>query len=151
MASKFENSSFHREGKKVNPITTSANSQKPKPKPKDSEFIQELVETGKANWKKAPKAVKTRYYGIWMVLVSIPLIAIPSLEMYRRLEGKSTKKVRQGEVLEGNEVRKYDEAEKWRVERESWTYKLFGRDFFLQGFTSKTMEDPTGKNSESKK
>ncbi|EAZ63177.1 predicted protein [Scheffersomyces stipitis CBS 6054] len=144
--SKFENSSFHREGKKGKPVMTSS-IRKPQPKAPQSEFITELVETGKANWKKAPQAVRTRYYGVFMILLSVPLIIIPSLEMYRRLEGTSTKKVRQGELLEGNEVRKYDEAEKWKVEKESWTYKIFGKDFFLQGFTSKTMEDPTGKSS----
>lgn len=138
--SKFSNSSFHKEGRKVN-ITTNDLSSKPKPKAKDSEFIQELVETGRANWKKTPKAVKTRYYGIYLILFSIPLIIIPSVEMYRRLEGKSTKKIRQGEVLEGQEIRKFDEAEKWKVEKDSWMYKIFGRDFFLDGFTSKTMED----------
>lgn len=142
--SKFSNSSFHKEGRKST-ITTNDLASKPKPKAKDSEFIQELVETGRANWKKAPRAVKTRYYGIYMILFSIPLIIIPSVEMYRRLEGKSTKKVRQGELLEGQEIRKYDEAEKWRVEKDSWMYKIFGRDFFLEGFTSKTMEDDKSK------
>ncbi|ODV77846.1 uncharacterized protein CANTADRAFT_26870 [Suhomyces tanzawaensis NRRL Y-17324] len=136
--SKFDNSSFHKEGKIVS-MTTGDVESRPKPKPKDSEFIQELVETGKANWKKAPAAVKTRYRGIYLILFSIPFIVIPSIEMYRRLEGKSTKKIQQGELLEGQTVRKYDESEKWKVEKESWMYKLFGRDFFLDGFTSKTM------------
>lgn len=136
--SKFDNSPFHREGK------LAYIKSKPKPKSKDSEFIQELVETGRANWKKAPKAVKTRYYGIYMIMFSIPVILIPSYEIYRRLEGKSTKKVQEGELLDGNEVRKFDEVEKWQVEKNSLMYKIFGRDFFLDGFTSKTMNPEKG-------
>lgn len=143
--SKFENSSFHREGRP-----------KPKPKPKptapipavdaspatnhQSEFIKELVETGKANWKKAPSAVKKRYNGIFLILVSIPILFMSTSEMIRRLEGRSTKKVRQGELLENNEIRKYDEVEKWQVEKNSLMYRIFGKDFFLDGFTSKTMK-----------
>lgn len=144
--SKFDNSSFHREGRP-----------KPKPKPKPveqipvavkaepsgeplSEFIKELVETGKANWKKAPSAVKKRYNGIFLILVSIPILFMSTSEMIRRLEGRSTKKVRQGELLENNEIRKYDEVEKWQVEKSSFMYKIFGKDFFLDGFTSKTMK-----------
>lgn len=137
---KFSNSSFHKEGRKPQ-VTTTSTTTTPPSKPKDSEFVQELVATGRANWKKAPKAVKTRYYGIYMILFSIPFIVIPTIEMYRRLEGKSTKKVRQGELLEGHEIRKYDEAEKWQVEKDSLMYKLFGRDWFLDGFTSKTMKN----------
>lgn len=142
--SKFDNSPFHREGKSayVKP--------KPKPKAKDSEFIQELVETGRANWKKAPKAVRTRYYGIYMIMFSIPVILIPSYEIYRRLEGKSTKKVQEGELIDGNEVRKFDETEKWQVEKNSLMYKLFGKDFFLDGFTSKTMDPQKSKDDRSK-
>lgn len=144
MSSKFDNSPFHRDGK---PAYTKP---KPKPKAKDSEFIQELVETGRANWKKAPKAVKTRYYGIYMIMFSIPVILIPSFEIYRRLEGKSTKKVQEGELLEGNEVRKFDEVEKWQVEKNSLMYKIFGRDFFLDGFTSRTMNPEKNNEKDSK-
>lgn len=129
---KFNNSSFHKErrdpSKKV-----------PKPKPR-SEFAQELVESGKVNWKKAPKALKTRYYGVYMILFSIPMLLIPSYEIYRRLEGKSTKKVQQGEILEDREIRKFDENEKWQREKNSLMYRVFGRDFFLDGFTSKTLD-----------
>lgn len=133
--SKFSNPSFHRE--KTGNVPKPA--AKPKPKPKDSQFIQQLADTGKANWKIAPKAIKTRYYGIYMVLFSIPVLLLSSYELFRRLEGKSTKKVQQGELLEGNEVRKFSEQEKWKVERESLMYRIFGRDFFLDGFTSKTL------------
>lgn len=146
---KFSNSSFHKEGRKSRITSTSTVTTTSGSESKDSEFVKELVETGKANWKKAPKAVKTRYYGIYMILFSIPFILIPSIEMYRRLEGKSTKKVRQGELLEGNEVRKYDEVEKWQVEKDSLMYKIFGRDWFLDGFTSKTMKGQ--QNSDDKK
>ncbi|CAG86822.2 DEHA2D04994p [Debaryomyces hansenii CBS767] len=144
MSSKFDNSPFHREGK------SAYTKPKPKPKSKDSEFIQELVETGRANWKKAPKAVKTRYYGIYMIMFSIPVILIPSYEIYRRLEGKSTKRVQEGELLEGNEVRKFDEVEKWQVEKNSLMYKIFGRDFFLDGFTSRTMNPEKNNEKDSK-
>jgi hypothetical protein len=144
MSSKFDNSPFHREGK------LAYTKPKPKPKSKDSEFIQELVETGRANWKKAPKAVKTRYYGIYMIMFSIPVILIPSYEIYRRLEGKSTKRVQEGELLEGNEVRKFDEVEKWQVEKNSLMYKIFGRDFFLDGFTSRTMNPEKNNEKDSK-
>lgn len=138
--SKFSNSSFHREGLKHSHLQHIPKAVvKAKPKPKDSEFIKELVETGRANWKIAPKAIKTRYYGVYMVLFSIPILLLPSYEIYRRLEGKSTKKVQQGEILEGHEVRKFGEEEKWNTEKDSFMYKLFGRDFFLDGFTSKTI------------
>jgi hypothetical protein len=135
---KFSNSSFHKEGRPV-AVTASAKTTKSASKPQDSEFVQELVQTGKVNWKKAPKQVKTRYYGIYLILFSIPFIVIPSIEMYRRLDGKSTKKVREGELLPGKQIRKFDEQEKWEVEKNSLMYKLFGRDWFLDGFTSKTM------------
>lgn len=131
--SRFDNSRFHREGRE-RPLP------KTKPRPKDSEFIQELVQTGKANWKKAPQAVKSRYYGIYMILFSIPILLLPSYEIWRRLEGKSTKQVQKGEIVEGQQVRQFDEQEKWETEKKSLMYKIFGRDFFLDGFTSKTMK-----------
>lgn len=136
---KFSNSSFHKEGRLGNITSTSAKVTPPKSGP-DAEFYEEIVQTGRVNWKKAPKAVKTRYTGIWLVLVSIPLLLIPSWEMYRRLEGTSTRKVRQGELLDGQEVREFDETEKWKVEKEGIIYKIFGKDWFLDGFTSKTMK-----------
>lgn len=134
--SKFATSNFHKEGRKIpDPNVTET---KPINRPTD-EFFTELVETGKPNWKKAPSAVKKRYNGIFLVLFSIPFILLPGWELYRRLGGKSTKKVQQGEIVEGKQVRKFDEVEKWNVEKDSIMYKLFGRDFFLEGFTSKTM------------
>ncbi|EGV61646.1 hypothetical protein CANTEDRAFT_107586 [Yamadazyma tenuis ATCC 10573] len=135
--SKFQNSTFHREGKQP---------QKPKPKASplsdqpQSEFIQELVETGRANWKRAPPEVKKRYNGIFLILFSLPILFMSTSELVRRLEGGSTKKVRQGELLDNKEIRRYDEVEKWQVEKNSIMYKVFGRDFFLDGFTSKTMK-----------
>ncbi|CUM66386.1 uncharacterized protein PRCAT00004050001 [Priceomyces carsonii] len=133
---KFQNTPFTKEGKATVGWQSKA---QPERKARNSEFIQELAETGRADWKKAPKEIKTRYRGIFLVLLSIPLILMPSYELYRRLEGKSTKKVQEGEILEGKEVRKFGETEKWETERKSLMYKLFGRDFFLDGFTSKTM------------
>lgn len=132
---KFTNSSFHKEGR--NPHIPPSETKQRAPQ---DEFFTELVETGRANWKKAPKAVKTRYNGIFMILFSIPILIIPGWELYRRMEGKSTKKVQQGELLENKQVRRFDEAEKWQVERDSLMYKIFGRDFYLDGFTSKTMK-----------
>lgn len=87
---------------------------------------------------------------MYMVLFLIPLIFISSYEMYRRLEGKSTKKVQEGEMLDGQQVRKYSEEEKWQTEKNSFMYKLFGRDFFLDGFTSKTMKEEKGKEEKGK-
>lgn len=139
--SRFSNSPFHKEGVKPVDLTP------PKPKPANSEFVQGIVETGRADWKKAPKAVKTRYYGIYMILFSIPIILLPSYEFYKRLEGKSTKKVRQGEIIQGKEVRKYDEAEKWQEEKNSIMYKIFGKDFFLDGFTSRSLDPERAKDS----
>lgn len=131
--SRFENSSFHREGRgKPAPVTP--------PRPKESDFIKELRETGRANWKKAPKEVKTRYRGIYLIMFSIPLIVIPSYELWRRLTGRSVKKIQQGELLEGQQIRHFDEDEKWEVEKNSILYKIFGHDFFQDGFTSKTMK-----------
>ncbi|RLV87991.1 hypothetical protein JA9_002558 [Meyerozyma sp. JA9] len=139
--SKFDNSRFHREGReKPQPKT--------KPRPKDSEFISELVQTGKANWKKAPTAVRNRYYGIYMILFSIPILILPSYEIWRRLEGKSTKQVQKGEILEGQQVRPFDEREKWEKEKNSLMYRIFGRDFFLDGFTSKTMRGKEDEKNE---
>lgn len=143
MSDKFKQPS--KQGKQLN-LRTDVPSKKPTSniqtlmkKHAQLEFVQELAETGRANWKKAPKELKNRYYGIYMVMFSIPLIAISSWEMYRRLEGKSTKKVQEGEMLDGQLVRKYDEVEKWSTEKNSLMYRIFGRDFFLDGFTSKTM------------
>lgn len=123
----------------------------PPPKPMDAEFLKSLRDTGKLNWKKAPKEIKTRYYGMYAVLFSIPIIIISSYEMYRRLEGKSTKKVQQGEILEDRTIRKFDEAEKWKVEKESIMYRIFGRDFFLDGFTSRTMKESKSANEKDEK
>ncbi|KAK7680988.1 hypothetical protein QCA50_015824 [Cerrena zonata] len=126
---KFANSSFHREGLKQSRLEYVP---KPPPKPKavkarESQFVKELVETGKPNWKLAPKEVKSR-----------------------RLEGKSTRKVQEGEILENGDVRKFDEAEKWSTEKNSILYKIFGRDFFLDGFTSKTMGNATDNDKDKK-
>lgn len=141
---RFKNTTFHRENQPT---------PKPKPKPKlkgyltptkeeaRSDFIKELVQTGKANWKIAPSDLKRRYNGIYMILLAIPVVLVTSVELYRRLEGKSTKKIQQGEILDNGEVRKFDELEKYKVEKQSWSYRLFGKDFFLDGFTSKTMKD----------
>lgn len=147
MDSKFSNSSFHRDGKKPKPKPTAKPEAKPAAPEQNSEFIKELVETGRANWSKAPKAVKQRYNGIFLILFSIPIIAFSTFEMVRRLEGRSTKKIRQGEVLDNNDIRKYGEVEKWQVERDSIMYKIFGKDFFLDGFTSKTMKDEKDKDN----
>ena len=48
--------------------------------------------------------------------------------------------MQKGEILEGQQVRPFDEREKWEKEKNSFMYKIFGRDFFLDGFTSKTMK-----------
>ena len=140
--SKFANSSFHKESRPEAPLPET----KPKAGPQD-EFFSELVQTGKPNWKKAPAAVKNRYNGIFLILFSIPILLLPGWELYRRINGKSTKKVQEGEVIEGRTVRKFDEAEKWQVERNSIMYKIFGKDFFLDGFTSKTMHEDESKKS----
>lgn len=133
--SKFTNSSFHKESRSEIPLKkTKAKTSSPK-----DEFFTELVETGRPNWKKAPSAVKKRYNGIFLILFSIPILLLPGWELYRRINGTSTKKVQEGEVIEGKKVRKFDEAEKWQVEKNSIMYKIFGKDFFLDGFTSKTM------------
>ncbi|CCE73282.1 Piso0_000313 [Millerozyma farinosa CBS 7064] len=134
--SKFSRSSFHREGAKGVPNISPS---KPTKGKQDPGFLKGLVETGRVDWEKAPKAIRTRYTGIYLVLVSIPIITLSSYELYRRLEGKSTKKVQEGELVDGKEVRKFDEIEKWQVEKNSLMYRLFGKDFFLDGFTSKTI------------
>ncbi|CAK7900475.1 hypothetical protein CAAN1_23S01882 [[Candida] anglica] len=131
----FHNSPFLRNGAG----SRVSSKPKPKPKPANSEFLQSLLDTGRPNWKKAPKELKIRYYGVYAVLFSIPIVFISSYEMYRRLEGKSTKKVQEGEILEDRQVRTFGEKEKWEVEKNSLMYRIFGRDFFLDGFTSKTM------------
>lgn len=149
---KFANSSFHREGLKQSRLEYVP---KPPPKPKavkarESQFVKELVETGKPNWKLAPKEVKSRYYGIYMILLGLPIFLVLSTVLYRRLEGKSTRKVQEGEILENGDVRKFDEAEKWSTEKNSILYKIFGRDFFLDGFTSKTMGNATDNDKDKK-
>ncbi|KAF6069554.1 hypothetical protein FOB64_003196 [Candida albicans] len=80
--------SFHKEGKSTIKI-----------KVKDSPFVEELVLTGRPNWKKAPQQIKQRYKGIYLILLSIPIMGITTFEIIRRLEGKSTKKIQQGERL----------------------------------------------------
>lgn len=143
--SKFANSSLHSEGRQK----TQAATKSAEPKTKQDPFFTELVETGRPNWKKAPAAVKKRYNGLFMILVSIPILLLPGWELYRRLSGKSTKKVRKGEIIEGHEVRDFDEAEKWQREKNSIMYKIFGRDFFLEGFTKNTMKkDPDAGTAE---
>lgn len=139
---KFANSSFHKEGRVVN------NEPPKKPTTPKDEFFTELVKTGRPNWKKAPTAVKQQYNGILLILFSIPIMALSGWELYRRVEGKSTKKVQEGEIVQGKEVRKFGEAEKWQREKDSVLYKIFGRDFFLDGFTSKTMKRDDKKEDE---
>lgn len=130
---------FHKQGGST--VRVQSPGVKPKaPKPKESPFVQELVLTGRPNWEKAPPQLKQRYKGIFLVLLSVPIIFITSFEMYQRLEGQSTKKIQQGEKLPNGVNRDFDEAEKYKVEKDSVMYKLFGRDFFLDGFTSKTMK-----------
>lgn len=141
---KFANSSFHKEGRPAN-----VEAERPrKPVTPRDEFFTELVKTGRPNWKKAPSAVKQRYNGIFLILFSIPIMTLSGWELYRRMEGKSTKKVQEGEIIHGKEVRKFDEAEKWQKEKDSILYKIFGRDFFLDGFTSKTMKPELNKENE---
>ena len=115
-------------------------------KPQDSPFVEELVLTGRPNWKKAPQQIKQRYKGIYLILLSIPIIGITTFEIIQRLEGRSTKKIQQGERLPNGINRDFDEQEKIKVEKESIMYKIFGKDFFLDGFTSKTIKN----NSEKK-
>lgn len=136
----FKTSRFHREGRDTRPELPK------KPRTRESvaheTFLKGLVESGKPDWKAAPKEIKTRYRGIYLVLFSIPILFIPGYELYRRVSGKSTKKVQEGEYLGGDRgIRKFSEEEKWEVERNSLMYKIFGRDFFLDGFTSKSMEE----------
>lgn len=140
----FKTSSFHREGRDTRPNAVKT-PRTPETRARET-FLRGLVETGKADWKAAPKEIKTRYKGIYYVLFSIPILLIPGYELYRRVSGTSTKKVQEGEYL-GSEggIRKFSEEEKWEVERNSLMYKIFGRDFFLDGFTSKSMDDESKK------
>ncbi|CAI5757005.1 unnamed protein product [Candida verbasci] len=104
-------------------------------------FIYELIQTGKPNWSKAPPELKQRYKGIFLVLLGIPLMFIPTMILMNRLQGKSTKKVQIGEQGKDGIRREFSEQEKWTTEKNSIMYKLFGKDFFLDGFTSKTMKN----------
>lgn len=141
-----EKPSFHKEGKSTIKITTNdskkSSSNRPKGKPqsntKSSPFVEELVQTGRPNWKKAPPQIKQRYKGIYLVLLSIPVLGVTSFEMYRRLEGRSAKRIQQGERLPNGMNRDFDEEEKIKVEQNSLMYRIFGRDFFTEGFTSQT-------------
>lgn len=114
---------------------------------KKSAFFDEVAETGRPDWKKAPREVKSQYRGIFLILFSIPIILIPGWEIYKRLSGRSTKKVQEGELGDDYSIRRFDEHEKWKTERDSFLYKIFGKDFYLDGFTAKTMKrDDQGKN-----
>lgn len=128
---------------RVTPLTT--DSSKPAKARTQSEFVKGLIATGSPTWSKAPDAVRTRYRSIFLILFSVPLILALLYELYRRLEGKSVKRVRQGELLDDAKIRYFSEPEKWANERESWSYKLFGKDWFLDGFTSRTMREDPGK------
>ncbi|WLF79280.1 hypothetical protein PVL30_003032 [Lodderomyces elongisporus] len=99
-----------------------------------------LIQTGRPNWSKAPPQLKQRYNGIFLILLSVPVIFITTYEMVQRLEGRSTKKVQQGERREDGTKREFSEAEKWQVEKQSLSTKIFGKDFFLDGFTSNTLK-----------
>ncbi|EMG45379.1 hypothetical protein G210_4439 [Candida maltosa Xu316] len=145
--------SFHKEGKSTIKVVNGKKSSRIPITPRDipeqatqhSPFVEELVLTGRPNWKKAPPQLKQRYRGIFLVLLSIPIIGMSSFEIIRRLEGKSTKRVRQGERLPDGTNRNYSEEEKIKVEQESVMYKIFGKDFFLDGFTSKTRKSESEK------
>ncbi|CAK9436859.1 uncharacterized protein LODBEIA_P13810 [Lodderomyces beijingensis] len=108
--------------------------------PRDSPFVQELLVTGRPNWSKAPPQLKKRYNGIFLIFLSVPILAMTTYEMVSRLEGNSTKKIQQGEMYEDGTRRDFSESEKYKVERESLMYRIFGKDFFLDGFTSRTMK-----------
>ncbi|KAL6450910.1 hypothetical protein SBY92_001158 [Candida maltosa Xu316] len=136
--------SFHKEGKSTIKVVNGKKSSRI-PATQHSPFVEELVLTGRPNWKKAPPQLKQRYRGIFLVLLSIPIIGMSSFEIIRRLEGKSTKRVRQGERLPDGTNRNYSEEEKIKVEQESVMYKIFGKDFFLDGFTSKTRKSESEK------
>lgn len=136
----FKPSSFHKKGRDTRP--------EPQRTPMSREqatnrtFLKGIVETGRPNWKAAPQEIKTRYRGIYFILFSIPVLLLPGYELYRRISGRSTKKVQQGEYLGSDKgIRKFSEEEKWEVERNGIMYKIFGRDFFLDGFTSRSIED----------
>ncbi|KAM9910972.1 hypothetical protein OXX69_003964 [Metschnikowia pulcherrima] len=65
----------------------------------------------------------------------------------KRPPARSTKKVQEGELGDDYSIRRFDEHEKWKTERDSFLYKIFGKDFYLDGFTAKTMKrDDQGKN-----
>lgn len=150
-----EKPSFHKEGKSTIKLTTNNNNNNktntskgnttPKVKTKSSPFVEELVQTGRPNWQKAPPQIKQRYKGIYLILLSLPVLGVTSFEMYRRLEGKSTKKIQQGERLPHGGNRDFDEQEKINVEQNSLMYKIFGRDFFTDGFTSQTRKQTSEK------
>ncbi|KAG7194849.1 uncharacterized protein KQ657_003951 [Scheffersomyces spartinae] len=133
---------------------------KPKPKPKpmnkpkpirdeEAEYYRKFRETGKINWKHMPQLLKTRARGVLMIFGALPLVIVTGYELWRRLEGKSVKRVQRGELTDDRQVIPWDEEKIWQTERNSWYYKLFGRDYFLDGFTSDTMPKPKDVESSS--
>ncbi|EGW32601.1 uncharacterized protein SPAPADRAFT_51142 [Spathaspora passalidarum NRRL Y-27907] len=113
------------------------------PKPHvDSPFVQHLITTGKPNWKLATPEMKTKYRAYQKILIGIPVLFICSYVLVRRLNGESTKQMQKGEIAEDGTLIYWDENKIMEVERNTWSYKLFGPDYFQEGRTSRTIGKP---------
>ncbi|CDK24247.1 unnamed protein product [Kuraishia capsulata CBS 1993] len=77
--------------------------------------------------KKVPKEVMMRGRGLQMIIVSIPLIIFPGLELYRRYFQGGERKIQVGEYNPRTGViREFDEEEKMAVHKSRWITRIFG-------------------------
>ncbi|RLV94755.1 hypothetical protein JA1_001544 [Spathaspora sp. JA1] len=123
---------------KIQPAVGTPGASGPRPHV-DSPFVQDLVATGKPDWKLASPQMKSKYRGFQMILIGIPIAFVASYEIFRRFEGLSVRRLQKGEIGEDGSIDYWDEDKILEVERNSWTYKLFGPDFFQEGLTSRTL------------
>ncbi|KAG7661803.1 uncharacterized protein J8A68_004692 [[Candida] subhashii] len=109
----------------------------------DSPFIHHLKQTGRAEWKLADPKLKQRSNAIFLILLSIPVLAISSYELFNRFQGRSHKKLQKGEILEGQLVRDFTEEEIVQREQSSILTKLFGQDPFVEKVSPKSSSTTT--------
>ena len=65
---------------------------------------------------------------IFLIMLSLPLIAVSSVVLYKRLYLGQPKRMQAGEYTPDGGLRIFTEEEKMEKDKSSWFVKLFGRE-----------------------
>ncbi|ODV98369.1 hypothetical protein PACTADRAFT_848 [Pachysolen tannophilus NRRL Y-2460] len=73
-----------------------------------------------------PKEVVHRAKSIRLMLLSLPFLIFPGIELYNRLALGKERKIQIGEILEDGTLREFGELEKLEKDKQTWGTWLFG-------------------------